>query len=1002
MLEIRSFGGLSVTQAGEPVTGFISNKVLALLLYLAVTRHAHRRDALAGLLWGEMAEADARNNLRQALSNLRKLLGAYLVITRTTVAFCPAPPFSLDVEQFERLWRDFEKGGAITALEEAVSLYRGEFLAGFYLHDAPAFEEWMLARRERCRSLALHALHILTEHYLHHRRYGQAIDSATRLLALDSWREETHRQLMLALVRSGQHSAALAQYETCRRILEEELGVAPSAETTALYERIRAAGDLPRHNLPAPTTALIGREEEMACIQAWLSDESSRLLTIGGPGGVGKTRLALQVAWAHTADFLEGVWFVPLDAVSPGESLAAAIAAAVGFRFPGRERIEREVLDYLRDREMLLLLDNLEHLLNRRTLSFLASLLAWAPGIQLLVTSQERLDLQAETLLELAGLACPGEEAELAGQVIASFPAGQLFLTRARQVRADFRPAGQEAALVRLCRLVGGLPLALELAASWVRVLDVAGIVAEIEQGLGFLQTKRYDLPERHRSLVAVFERSWQRLTPQERQGYARLSLFRGGLTAEAAREVVGANLPLLAALVDRFLLYRQGERYQFHPLLRQFAADKLAADPAGKIEAERAHARYYGRFVRRLEPVLLGGKVDDALARIRPELDNLRLAWQTAIANREIAVINDLADSSMQIFDLSGLYQEMRDLALQAVGSLEGGVDLSQAPEALALGRAYGLVAAFSFRLGEYEQAMAYGRTSIEIIAPFRPHVAYGHSLVYTGAAAYGVGDIETAIAYWQQGVAVYRQVGSRWGECAALANLAEAALARGDTETSRQYATAACALARQMENAELVATTCQLLAVVALNEGALDQAMAYGRRALALHRQVEHQAHIANALAILARIAVAGRDHQQALAYLNESVAVLRRLGNRRYLDLRLTALAQVALEAGELETAEATLQEMLRRADWADIAPRTLEALLLLAQLRRRQGKWQESFRLATSVAHHKAADDEVRAAAEECRQAVASQLTADEIATAESAGLETLPRWGLEER
>lgn len=997
VLQISSFGGLTISQDGDPVTGFVSNKVPALLVYLAVTQHTHRRDALAGLLWGEMAEADARNNLRQALSNLRKLVGSHLVITRITAEFCVETPFSLDVEQFERHLRTSETAeNPVADLEATVSLYQGEFLAGFYLHDAPAFEEWMLAQRERYRSLALYALHTLTGHYLRHREYGRAIDATTHLLALDSWREEAHRQLMLALARSGQRAAALSQYETCRRILDLELGVTPSTETTTLYERIRATGDIPHHNLLPPSTSLIGRKDELARIQRWLADENSRLLTIIGPGGVGKTRLALQSAWACTADFLEGVWFVPLVAVAKGEGLATAIAAAIGFRFTSTGQVETQLLDYLRGKEMLLVLDNMEHLLSGPNLSLL-TWLTHAPGIKLLVTSRERLNLQAETLLQLDGLPCPGGEPEannLAADPLAhisSSPAVQLFVARARQVQDNFDLAGQEVALVRLCRLVGGLPLALELAASWVRALDVMGIVAEIERGLGFLRANWHDLPERHRSSQAVFDHSWKLLLPQEREAYACLSVFRNGFTAEAAQMVAGTYLPSLAGLVDKSLLYREGSRYRFHPLLLQFAAEKLIASPTLKAVVEREHARYYGRFIRELEPILLGGKVDDALGRVRPELDNLRLAWQTAIRNRETAVVNDLADSFMQIFDLSGLYQEMRDMAIQAIQALEGYVDPDRAQDALALGRAYGLAAAFHFRLGECERAIERGQTSLKIIAPFQPHVAYGHSLMYIGAAAYGLEDLEKAIDHWQRGAEAYREVDSIWGECAALTNLAEAMLAQGDLVTSRQYATAAHALARQMENAECMAVTLQILAVVALNEGDFEQAIAHGRQAVALHQQVDHKAHIANALAVLARIAVARGDSQQAVAYLSESVVVLRQLGNQRYLDLRLVALGRVALAAGRLETAEAALQEVLSRADFAYIETQTLEATLLLAQLRRRQGQWQKAFRLADLVAHHESVSAEVRTAAEECLQSLVSRLTADEIAAARATSL-----------
>jgi tetratricopeptide (TPR) repeat protein len=329
--------------------------------------------------------------------------------------------------------------------------------------------------------------------------------------------------------------------------------------------------------------------------------------------------------------------------------------------------------------------------------------------------------------------------------------------------------------------------------------------------------------------------------------------------------------------------------------------------------------------------------------------------------------------------------------MAMQAIQALKGHVDPTRSQDALALGRAFGLSAAFHFRLGERKQALEHGQTSLEILAPFQPHVAYGHSLICTGAAAYGLGDLGNTVAYWQKAADAYREAGSIWGECAALINLSEAMLAQGDLPASRRHATAACALAQQMDNAELMAVALQILAGVALYEQDFEQAVAYGKRAVALHRQVGHMAAHANALAVLARIAAQQGNHQQALAYLDESVVVLRQLGNRYYLDLRQVELGRMALEADKLEIAEAAIQEVLARANFVYSKRKPLEALFLLAQLRQRQEQWQKAFRLATFVAQSESADAETRAMAESCLQSLADHLTPEEIAGAKSTSL-----------
>jgi DNA-binding SARP family transcriptional activator/predicted ATPase len=917
MLKIRLFGGLQITLDGAPAKGFISAKAPALLAYLACEQRPCPREELAALLWGEMPEADAKNNLRQALSNLRRLAGDYLRITRSDAALREAAPLWLDAARFEAY---LPESADPAGWEAAVSLYRGDFMAGVVLRDAPRFEEWLLARRARYRELALYAWHNLTEHYLRRRAYGRAIDSAGRLLELDPWREEAHRQLMRALVYSGQRAAALRRYETCRRVLADGLGAAPSGETTLLYERIRAAGERPPHNLPAPAAPFIGREEDLARIEAWLEAEDGRLLTITGLGGAGKTRLALHAARAHTADFLEGVWFVPLAAVPPGGSLVPAAAAAVGCQLSSG-RPELQLLDYLSGRELLLILDNAEHLLTRANLDFLAELAAGAPAVKLLVTSRKRLNLRAETVWELAGL----PHAEAAGS-----PAAQLFVERTRRVRPGFDPAGQEAALARLCRLTGGLPLALELAAAWTRALDLPGIVTEIERGLDFLAADWPDLPERQRSLQTVFDYSWQTLTPREQAAYARLALFRGGFTAEAARETAEAALPLLAGLVDKSLLRLEDSgRYRRHPLLLQFAAQKLAADPADREAARRKYARFYGRFMRRIEPLLFGGRVEEALSRIRPELENLRRAWEAAVELEETAVLNDLIRSFFWVFDLLGLYREGLALAEGAIAALE-----AAAPDEmrrLVLGQAYGLAAGCAFRLGDGARTETAAQAAMSLLAPFRPHAAYGHSLLCAGAAAYGRVDVAAAAKLWRQAAAAYREAGSLWGECAAQCNQAEAALTLEDMAAARRYAAAAAALARRLGNNELLATALQILAAAARQEKDFAQALAYGREAAGLHRRVGHKAQEANALAGLSRIAADQGDYRQALAWLTECVTILRQAGSRAQLNWRLAGLAETALAAGEREMAAAAAREVLAQPDASPQARQAAERCL-----------------------------------------------------------------------
>lgn len=623
---VHALGRAEISVGEHPLTQPTSAKAAALLFFLAVTGTGHSRSALAGLLWSDLPEATARANLRLVLSKLRRILPDHLEVTRQTVALQADRPVWVDAVEVARAAT--EPDGA--DLMPAVRLCRGELLEGFGVPGAQLFDEWLTGRRAAVRADMLALIDRAVQQAREQRDIATGIEAARRLLGLEPLYEEAHRALMWFLATGGRRSAALAQYETCRYLLREELGIEPSAATVSLRDEIasmggfdelggtpvlvasgggdqepEAAGKTSEHSLSQAelthnSLRLVGREQELARLHAMLDDRDCRLVTLVGPGGIGKTRLALEVAAARQDRYRDGAVFVSLVATGPasaGEAadvLVAALARALDVAV-GTPRAPLDLLvDQLAGQELLLVLDNMEQL--RDAASAIAELLSRTQGLQVLVTSRRQLGLGTEWLLEVPGLPYPplGTDAHAA-----DYAAVRLFEARARLLCPDF-PVG-DADTGRICRLVAGVPLAIELAARWARSAHSAAIAEQLggADGPALLTTTAADVAPRHRSVHAVIDWSYRLLTDDERGALRRLSVLRGGFDLAAAAEVADAGLPLLAGLVDHSLVtVGEDGRYAMHELLRQYAAGLLTEDPAEESQTRQRHATYYAALL--------------------------------------------------------------------------------------------------------------------------------------------------------------------------------------------------------------------------------------------------------------------------------------------------------------------------------------------------------------------------------------------------------------------
>lgn len=940
-LTIRLLGQMTISLGDKPITELPTRKAEALLIYLVCQKRPYSREVLAELLWDDRPQEQALANLRSILSSLRREFAPYLLVTRQTVAFNHESTYWLDSAVFQSAITHTLKPDSPNTLETmraALDLYQGNFLEGFYLRESRGFEEWASLERERLQRTAVSALRHLVQHHLQTGDYQTGVEYAARLLALDTLSEETHRQMMLLLARSGQRNAALAQYETCRRLLADELGVSPTSETTALYERIRSAQ--PAQPLPATTTPFVGREVELKEVWTHLTNSQCRLLTILGSGGMGKTRLALhtirQITTTHPGMFLHGVWYVPLTAVENGRFLPTAIAQALNFAFHGSQDPAEQLLNYLRQKELLLLLDNYEQLLESENsgLNFLGDILRQAPLVKLFITSRERLHLYEEWVFDVPGLRYPAD-AQVATTVdtLQFYDAVGLFVQNARRQQQQF--VADMPAIIRICQLLEGLPLGIELAATWVRQLTCAEIAHQIEQDIDFLTATWHNAPPRHRSLRAVFDHSWNLLSLDEQQLLSQLAIFRGGFVLQAAQQVTGASPRVLGVLVDKSLLrVDENGRYDMHNLLRQYAAEKLP--PMLESEVEAKYGRYYAHFLHQQEAELDSPREKAALEAMHLELPNLRLAWGQATARQDAALIEQMMNSLAYLYDVQGLFPEGQELFWAAGQVFSGSVQ----------GRLYTWAGRLAHRLGQYDKARQLLQDSVALLRPEGDSVALTIALSYLGELERYESHLPLSHTYHQESLNIARTIGHRQAITRALLHLGNIHLVQGEFAEGGQLYEEALALCQESGSRRQTATLLDNWGTVALKLGQYQAAHQRFQAAYELRLALNDKWGIATSLHNLAVLAAAAGNFSGAKQGYLAATAVFREIGYRWGVAHCLTNLGDVSLSLGEEEQTAPLLQEAL--GIWRELGVQIGEAdvLFYLGKLALKQGQYGQA--------------------------------------------------------
>ncbi len=879
-LRICLLGEFSLAYEGRPVTALNAERPQTLLAFLLLHRHAPQsRQRLAFTLWPDSSDAQARANLRKLLHTLRQILpdaGAFLALDTHTVQWRPDAAFWLDAAEFQdaleaaRKSKDYRKKQQW--LEKAIGLYKGPLLPGNY-------DDWIFPLREEYHQAYLEGLNQLLMVLEGAGEYRAAIRYGRLWQQQDPLDETVAAFLMRLHALSGDRAGVRRVYQDCKAALQQELDAEPGPETQAAYQAalqlaekgegkgeqeelvaIPLAGTpraSPRQawQLPPQSTPFIGREVELAQLAQLLADPNCRLLTIVGPGGVGKTRLGLEAAKGHVTVFTHGAAFVPFASITDPALIPSVIAQDLHIHLQTAAPRHSQLLAYLQDKELLLLLDNMEQLC--ADVTFLGEMLDAAPQVKILATSRQRLNLQQEWVFDLYGLPVPDL---LQLDRLEENSAATLFLQSARQLDPRFTPGAEDrAALVRICQLVDGMPLGLKLAATWVRLLSCAEIAAEIEKNLDFLVSSQQDIPERHRSMRAVFDQSWGMLSSEEQDVFRCLSLFRGGFDREAAAQVALATLPVLASLLDKSLIRRADTgRYDVHELVRQFAESNLGANPSAHSAAKTRFAAYFLDFAEAAAPLLTSGDQDIWLRRLEMEYDNLRvlLAWCLEARDEHTAV---------------------------RLGA--------------ALGRFWWL----RFRPLEGSNWL---RQILALPGPENP--ARARAMAAAGVLARMQRSYEDAEGWLVASSALQRELGCKQDLGQSLNELGMLAIDQGDFRRARALFAEWLDLARELDYPHGISIALLNLGMTAHHQKAYGEAEELYIESLALARRFGLKTNVAMVLNSYSLLLLERQRISQAKSMLRESVRLTEALGYRDGLSWAVVGLVNAAELEGNLEVA------------------------------------------------------------------------------------------------
>lgn len=717
------------------------------------------------------------------------------------------------------------------------------------------------------------------------------------------------------------------------------------------------------NHIPLQPTPLVGRDSELAAMEKLFNNPQCRLLTLTGMGGIGKTRLAVEFAARQQSAFPAGVYYVPLAPIASAEAIVPAVADVLGFVFSGPNDPREQLINYMSvqfQQSTLLVLDNLEHLLvpslsdeQQGAAKLISELLQRLPHLKILATSRERLNLQGEWTYELHGLAVP--PAEFAGK-LEDYSAAAFFLQSATRAKADFElTAAEQPALILICQVLDGIPLAIELAAAWVGMLSCQEISQEIRSNIDFLTTSMRDIPERHRSLRATFDHSWSLLSLEERNALCRLSVFHGGFDRKAAEQIAGATLPLLASLVSKSLVRRtKNGRYDLHEAIRQYAASHLDANPSQCGLTCDLHGEHYLRFVSGFEKKMKSAAQQEAIREISDSLDNIRAAWNWAMNQHQYGLLGGATRSMGWFFEETGLLRE-------GIEHLEPLVeDLKAESRDDDLNRILGLAlihqALLYFRTGQFVHAQEIYQESIAVLSPIGDQHLLADAHIFSGIIAHLNGAYTQSRFHIHAGLEYARAANNRWFEAYGIYNLGYVDSLEGLYQEGYEQMLTGLEMWREIGDPHGIALGLNFLVPTLNKLERYEEAKAFMRESIRLSKQTKHRWGMGTAHRYLGLTMLAEGNHSEAQNYFRKSLEIFGEYVEGWDIALSLAYLGEATMLAGDLQKARKYYLKALRISVDANAIPIAMDSLCGVANLYARTSEPENALELYHYILNH----------------------------------------------